>query len=137
MEKEFDGDNKNGSETTDFMEVERVIEDLINKRNQIGPVNLRAYIEQKEVIKELEDIISERDDILLAIKKLRKAITEINQEGKKRLLKAFDKVNENFSNLFKKFFSGGSAHLELVNSEDPLQTGIEIYAKPPGKNFQV
>ena len=107
MEKEFDGDNKNGSETTDFMEVERVIEDLINKRNQIGPVNLRAYIEQKEVIKELEDIISERNDILLAIKKLRKAITEINQEGKKRLLKAFDKVNENFSNLFKKFFSGG------------------------------
>ena len=135
MEKEFDGDNKNGSETRDFMEVERVIEDLINKRNQIGPVNLRAYIEQKEVIKELEDIISERNDILLAIKKLRKAITEINQEGKKRLLKAFDKVNENFSNLFKKFFSGGTAHLELVNSDDPLQTGIEIYAKPPGKKL--
>ena len=72
---------------------------------------------------------------MLAIKKLRKAITEINQEGKKRLLKAFDKVNENFSNLFKKFFSGGSAHLELVNSDDPLQTGIEIYAKPPGKKL--
>ena len=89
MEKEFDGDNKNSSETTtDFMEVERVIEDLINKRNQIGPVNLRAYIEQKEVIKELEDIISERDDILLAIKKLRKAITEINQEGKKKIIKS-------------------------------------------------
>ena len=83
----------------------------------------------------MENIISERDDILLAIKKLRKAITEINQEGKKRLLKAFDKVNENFSHLFKKFFSGGSAHLELVNSDDPLQTGIEIYAKPPGKKL--
>ena len=109
MEKDFDSDNKNSSETKDFSKVEeKVIEDLINKRNLIGPVNLRAYIEQKEVSKELEDMISERDDILLAIKKLRRAITEINQEGK-RLLKAFDKVNENFSKLFKKFFIGRCA----------------------------
>lgn len=135
MEKDFDSDNKDSSESKDFREVEKVIEDLINKRNLIGPVNLRAYIEQKEVSKELEGMISERDDIMLAIKKLRKAITEINQEGKRRLLKAFDKVNENFSKLFKKFFIGGDAHLELVNSDDPLQTGIEIYAKPPGKKL--
>ena len=135
MEKQFDGDNKNSPQSTDLKEVESVIEDLINKRNLIGPVNLRAYIEQKEVSKELEDMVGERDDILLAIKKLRKAIIEINQEGKKRLLKAFDKVNKNFSYLFKKFFTGGNAHLELVNSDDPLQTGIEIYAKPPGKKL--
>ena len=115
--------------------LEEIIESLNSKRDQIGPVNLRAYIEQQEITNELDTMISERDDVMLAIKKLRRAIVEINQEGKKRLVDAFNQVNQNFSNLFKKFFVGGNAHLELVNSDDPLQTGIEIFAKPPGKKL--
>lgn len=132
MEVDFE---KIENETYDFKKIQSEIDDMIMKRNLIGPVNLRAYIEQKEISEELDLIRSDRDDVLLAIKKLRKAIVEINQEGKKRLLKAFNLVNQNFSTLFTKFFSGGSAYLELVNSEDPLQTGIEIFARPPGKKL--
>ena len=119
----------------DFEQIQNNIVNLKNKRDLIGPVNLRAYIEEKEMAEELNNMISERDDIALAIKKLKKGINEINNEGRNRLINAFQLVNENFSELFIKFFEGGSAHLEIVNSEDPLQTGIEIFAKPPGKKL--
>ena len=87
------------------------------------------------MVEELNNMISERDDISLAIKKLKKGINEINNEGRNRLINAFQLVNENFSRLFERFFEGGSANLEIVNSEDPLQTGVEIFAKPPGKKL--
>ena len=77
----------------------------------------------------------EKLDLVQAIDKLRVAINKINNEGKNRLLKAYEEVNKNFSDLFKKLFNGGEAKLELVKSDDPLQTGIEIYARPPGKNY--
>ena len=132
MESEFE---ENKVDQKDLSNLEEIIESLHKKRDLIGPVNLRAYIEQQEITNELDIMISERDDVMLAIKKLRKAIIEINQEGKKRLVDAFNLVNTNFSNLFKKFFAGGNANLELINSDDPLQTGIEIFAKPPGKKL--
>ena len=119
----------------DFEGFKNIIDQLKMKRELLGPVNLRAKIEQKEVLKELEDLISEKDDILLAIKKLRNSIQNINIEGKNRLVKAFEKVNSNFSNIFDNLFSGGEAYLKLIGSDDPLQTGIEIFARPPGKKL--
>ena len=119
----------------DFEQIQNNINNLKNKRELIGPVNLRAHIEEKEMVEELNNMISERDDISLAIKKLKKGINEINNEGRNRLINAFQLVNENFSRLFERFFEGGSANLEIVNSEDPLQTGVEIFAKPPGKKL--
>ena len=77
----------------------------------------------------------EKLDLTQAIDKLRLAINKINNEGKNRLLKAYEEVNKNFSELFKKLFNGGEAKLELVKTDDPLQTGIEIYARPPGKKL--
>ena len=114
---------------------EKEINQLKVKRDLIGPVNLRAKIEEKEISDELLELTSERDDILLAIKKLRNSIQNINTEGRNRLIKAFEKVNNNFSTIFTKLFAGGQANLELVGSDDPLQTGIEILARPPGKKL--
>ena len=101
----------------------------------MGPVNLRAYIEEKEITEQLNSIELEKNDLTQAIHKLRTAINKINIEGKKKLVDAFELVNTNFSQLFKQFFDGGEASLKLVNSDDPLQTGLEIYAKPPGKKL--
>ena len=101
----------------------------------MGPVNLRAKTEEKIISKSIDELEMEKLDLTQAIEKLRLAINKINNEGKNRLLKAYEEVNKNFSNLFKKLFNGGEAKLELVKSEDPLQTGIEIYARPPGKKL--
>ena len=99
----------------------------------MGPVNLRAKIEEKEVETTIEEIQLEKGDLEQAIEKLRIAINKINSEGKNRLIIAFEKVNKNFSDLFKKLFNGGEAKLELVKSDDPLQTGLEIFADPGKK----
>ena len=101
----------------------------------MGPVNLRAKIEEKEIQTMIEDLQLEKNDLVDALQKLREAINKINHEGKNRLLVAFEKVNKNFSDLFVKLFNGGEAKLELVKSDDPLQTGLEIYARPPGKKL--
>ena len=101
----------------------------------MGPVNLRAKIEEKIVDQSIDELEMEKLDLSQAIGKLRIAINKINSEGKNRLLKAYEEVNTNFSDLFKKLFNGGEAKLELVKSDDPLQTGIEIYARPPGKKL--
>ncbi len=109
---------------------------LLNERENIGAVNLRAEIEIEESSKKLLEMKSERDDLNKAIEKLNKAIVELNKEGRQRLEKSFNKVNMNFKYLFKKLFNGGNAELKLVGSEDPLQSGLEIYASPPGKKMQ-
>ena len=101
----------------------------------MGPVNLRAKIEEKIISNSIDELEMEKLDLVQAIDKLRVAISKINNEGKNRLLKAYEEVNKNFSDLFKKLFNGGEAKLELVKSDDPLQTGIEIYARPPGKKL--
>ena len=103
----------------------------------MGPVNLRAKIEEKEIQTAIEEIELEKNDLEQAIEKLRIAINKINSEGKNRLLLAFEKVNQNFSDLFKKLFDGGEAKLELVKSDDPLETGLEIFARPQVKNYQI
>ena len=101
----------------------------------MGPVNLRAKTEEKIISQSIDELEMEKLDLTQAIEKLRLAINKINNEGKNRLLKAYKEVNKNFSELFKKLFNGGEAKLELVKTDDPLQTGIEIYARPPGKKL--
>ena len=119
----------------DMEELKSTLEKLIFHREQMGPVNLRAYIEEKEISEQFQTLELEKNDLVNAIEKFRVAISQINNEGKKKLIEAFAKVNKNFSILFQKLFDGGSASLELVKSDDPLQTGIEIFAKPPGKKL--
>ena len=116
-------------------DINKYLEKMLFQREQMGPVNLRAKIEEKEIETLIEEIELEKNDLEQAIEKLRLAINKINSEGKNRLLSAFEKVNKNFSDLFKKLFNGGEAKLELVKSDDPLQTGLEIFARPPGKKL--
>ncbi|QOF72904.1 chromosome segregation protein SMC [Aminobacter sp. SR38] len=117
-------------------EVERTLERLKIERERLGAVNLRAEEEQKELSDRLEAIVSEREDIIEAIRKLRQGIQGLNREGRERLLAAFDLVNGHFKRLFTHLFGGGTAELQLIESEDPLEAGLEILARPPGKKPQ-
>ncbi len=122
-------------EISNYEDIKIKLDRLISQREQMGPVNLRAKIEEKIISQSIDDLDMEKIDLIQAIEKLRLAINKINNEGKNRLLKAYEEVNRNFSDLFKKLFNGGEAKLELIKSDDPLQTGIEIYARPPGKKL--
>lgn len=116
--------------------VERELDRLKIERERLGAVNLRAEEEQKELSDKLAALIKERDDIIDAIKKLRSAIQSLNREGRERLLVAFDVVNTQFQRLFTHLFNGGTAELQLIESDDPLEAGLEILARPPGKKPQ-
>ncbi|KWV52801.1 chromosome segregation protein SMC [Rhizobium altiplani] len=120
----------------DLREVERELERLKMERERLGAVNLRADEEQKELSGKLEALIKERDDVIDAIRKLRGAIQSLNREGRERLLAAFDVVNGQFQRLFTHLFGGGTAELQLIESDDPLDAGLEILARPPGKKPQ-
>ena len=122
-------------EITSYEDLKIKLDRLISQREQMGPVNLRAKTEEKIISQSIDELEMEKLDLTQAIEKLRLAINKINNEGKNRLLKAYEEVNKNFSELFKKLFNGGEAKLELIKTEDPLQTGIEIYARPPGKKL--
>jgi chromosome segregation protein len=113
--------------------VERKLEKLKQDREHLGAVNLRADDELVEVETKQQQLVTERDDLTEAIKKLRGAIGNLNREGRERLLAAFDVVNGHFKELFTTLFGGGSAELQLIESEDPLEAGLEIMARPPGK----
>lgn len=115
---------------------ERNLDRLKVERERLGAVNLRAEEEQVELSTRLETIISEREDVVEAIKTLRQAIQGLNREGRERLLGAFDVVNGHFQRLFTHLFGGGTAELQLIESEDPLEAGLEILARPPGKKPQ-
>jgi chromosome segregation protein len=120
----------------DMAEVERQLDRLKIERERLGAVNLRAEDEQKELSERLETIVSEREDVIEAIRKLRQGIQSLNREGRERLLAAFDVVNGHFQRLFSHLFGGGTAELQLIESEDPLEAGLEILARPPGKKPQ-
>ncbi|MDA4844796.1 chromosome segregation protein SMC [Hoeflea poritis] len=117
-------------------QVDRRLERLKIERERLGAVNLRAEEEQKELAERLETIVVEREDVIEAINKLRVAIQNLNKEGRERLLKAFDVVNDQFRRLFTHLFGGGTAELQLIESDDPLNAGLEILARPPGKKPQ-
>jgi chromosome segregation protein len=114
-------------------EVERKLTTLRDDRERLGGVNLRAEEEAEEVAKQLDGLTKERDDVVQAIAKLRGGIQNLNREGRQRLLDAFGTVNENFGQLFTTLFGGGKAELQLIESDDPLEAGLEIMAHPPGK----
>ena len=105
-------------------------------RDRLGAVNLRAETELAEIDARRGAMIKERDDLTEAIRRLRLAIQSLNREGRQRLVAAFDQVNVHFKELFTTLFGGGAAELQLVESEDPLEAGLEILACPPGKKPQ-
>lgn len=111
-------------------------EKMIRSRDMIGPVNLRAEVEATELEKELSGILEERNDLIQAIEELREGINKLNKEARERLLAAFDHVNAHFQRLFVQLYGGGQAHLKLIESDDPLDAGLEIFAQPPGKTLQ-
>ena len=108
---------------------------LERERDAIGPVNLRAEEEANEYAARLETMRTERADLSGAVGKLRAGIEELNAEGRERLLAAFDVINANFQTLFQALFGGGQAELKLIESDDPLEAGLEIFACPPGKRM--
>lgn len=111
-------------------------EKSVRDRDMIGPVNLQADIEAEELEKQLGEILTERNDLSQAIDELRQGIHKLNREARERLNSAFTLVNAHFQDMFKRLFNGGSAHLELIDSDDPLEAGLEIFAQPPGKALQ-
>ncbi|WNJ89305.1 AAA family ATPase [Bosea sp. 685] len=117
--------------------VESRLAGLKGERERLGAVNLRAEDELSEIKAKREGMTGERDDLSEAIRRLRQAIGALNREGRERLLAAFEIVNEQFQRLFSVLFGGGTAELKLVDSEDPLEAGLEIFARPPGKKPQV
>jgi len=120
----------------DLDAVMRRLESLKQERERLGAVNLRADDELAEVEASRVKLVAERDDLTEAIRKLRGAIGSLNQEGRERLVAAFGVVNGHFKSLFATLFEGGEAELQLVESDDPLEAGLELLARPPGKRPQ-
>jgi len=114
-------------------DVEAKIERIKQERERLGSVNLLAEQELRDVEAQHLKLTSERDDLIEAIRRLRQGIHSLNHEARDRLLASFKIVNENFKKLFAELFGGGNAELQLIESEDPLEAGLEIMAKPPGK----
>ncbi|MEZ5998872.1 MAG: chromosome segregation protein SMC, partial [Hyphomonas sp.] len=116
-------------------DAERKAEDLRRQRDQLGGVNMNAEEEAAELEERLGAQITEKEDLSKAIAKLRQGVETLNAEGRERLIAAFEKVNEHFKALFTALFRGGQAELRLVDADDPLQAGLEIFAQPPGKKL--
>ncbi len=115
-------------------------EDLLDKKKQerekLGSVNLKADEETNKFETEIKKMENDRIDLVTAIEKLKDSINELNQKGRERLIEAFDKVNRKFNEVYTKLFNGGNAKLELVDSDDPLEAGLEMLVSPPGKRLQ-
>lgn len=126
-----------GGELPEIEDAERRLERLKAERENMGGVNLRAEEEANELKEQLDTLSQERADLESAIARLRQGIGNLNRQARQRLLEAFDSVNENFQRLFRHLFEGGEARLELTDAEDPLEAGLEILARPPGKRTQV
>ena len=127
---------EDGQELPPLDQAEKRVERLKQEREQLGGVNLRAEEEASEQEARLATLTADRDDLTGAIERLRRGIQSLNKEGRERLLESFEKVNANFQQLFTKLFEGGEARLTFTESEDPLEAGLEIFARPPGKRLQ-
>jgi len=123
----------------EFLDIEQsnlALEKLIIQRERIGPVNLVAEEDSEKLRIKLEEIEKEKEDLINAISKLRTSIRTINKEARSKLLEAFEEVNKYFKELFINLFGGGEAYLKLEGSDDPLESGLELMASPPGKKLQ-
>ena len=112
------------------------VEKIKKQRESLGSVNLRADEETKKYETEIKKMEDDRADLYSAIVKLKTSIDELNQKGRERLLEAFTKVNRKFNEVYTKLFNGGNAKIELVDSDDPLEAGLEMFVSPPGKRLQ-
>ena len=112
------------------------VEKIKKQRDSLGSVNLRADEETKKYEIEIKKMEDDRADLYSAIVKLKTSIDELNQKGRERLIEAFTKVNRKFNEVYTKLFNGGTAKIELVDSDDPLEAGLEMYVSPPGKRLQ-
>ncbi len=121
----------------DLADIEARLERYRRERERLGAVNLRADIEAEEIAERRDVLVTERDDLVAAIRRLRQGIVSLNREGRERLLVAFETVDGHFQNLFTHLFGGGQAKLQLTESDDPLEAGLEILARPPGKKPQI
>ncbi|MEE2878825.1 MAG: chromosome segregation protein SMC [Pseudomonadota bacterium] len=122
-------------ETLESSEADRQLDFLRRDRDQLGGVNMEAEAEAEELAERLGTQASEKEDLIQAISKLRDGVAALNDEGRARLLEAFERVNEHFKALFTTLFRGGEAELRLVDDDDPLNAGLEIMAQPPGKRL--
>jgi chromosome segregation protein len=127
--------HKDGAELPSRDDIDRKLERYKRERETLGGVNLRADEEMQEVAARLAELGAERDDCDSAVRKLRAAIGALNREARQRLNDAFETVNRNFTTLFTRLFNGGQAELRLIDSEDPLEAGLEVFASPPGKKL--
>ncbi|EFL88905.1 chromosome segregation protein SMC [Ahrensia sp. R2A130] len=127
---------ENADKLPDREQLEKRLEKYKGERERLGAVNLRAEEEQNEIAEQRDTLAFERDELIEAIRQLRTGISSLNKEGRERLLTAFDQVNAQFQTLFTTLFGGGTAELQLVESDDPLEAGLEILARPPGKKPQ-
>ncbi len=129
--------NLNGvEELPDSVAQEDALDEKKKEREKLGSVNLRADEETSKYEIEIKKMEQDREDLVSAIIKLKKSINELNQKGRERLLEAFEKVNRKFNEVYTKLFNGGNAKLELVDSDDPLEAGLELLVSPPGKRLQ-
>lgn len=111
--------------------------DILKKRREaMGAVNLRADNETKELQDKIDKMMEDRKDLVHGLQKLKSSINDLNQKGRERLLDAFEKVNRKFNDVYTKLFAGGNARLELIESDDPLEAGLELLVSPPGKKLQ-
>ncbi len=126
-----------GESLPSLFELEQLLGRYMRERDNMGPVNLRAEMEAETTQADIEKLTKEKDDLTSAIAKLRQGIGQLNREARERLNNAFSQVNERFQILFTKLFGGGKAYLELIDNEDPMNAGLEIFAAPPGKKQQI
>ena len=120
----------------DTVEQEELLDAKKREREKLGSVNLRADEETNKYEIEIQKMEKDRQDLATAIIKLKESINELNQKGREKLLEAFEKVNRKFNQVYTKLFNGGNAKLELVDSDDPLEAGLELLVSPPGKRLQ-
>ena len=132
---EFSNLEKN-EEFPDAVTQEELLDEKKRQREKLGSVNLRADEETEKYETDIKKMEQDRQDLVTAIIKLKESINELNQKGRERLLEAFEKVNRKFNEVYTKLFNGGNAKLELVDSDDPLDAGLELLVSPPGKRLQ-
>jgi len=133
----LENSNLNGvEELPDSIIQEDALDEKKRERDKLGSVNLRADEETNKYEVEIKKMEQDRADLVSAIIKLKESINELNQKGRERLLEAFEKVNRKFNEVYTKLFNGGNAKLELVDSDDPLEAGLEMLVSPPGKRLQ-
>jgi len=133
----LENSNLNGvEELPNSIAQEDSLDEKKKQREKLGSVNLRADEETNKYKVEIKKMEQDREDLVSAILKLKESINELNQKGRERLLGAFERVNRKFNEVYTKLFNGGNAKLELVDSDDPLEAGLEMLVSPPGKRLQ-